>query len=161
MSIQTNQKYIIGEHEYSHEDLALLSVAVACEKKSVRPVILDLRNLSGAFTELFAIVSAANNRQVYAIAESVRMFFKNAFGLNPVAVDGMETCTWVLIDYGFMFVHIFQEPTRDLYQLEQLWSKARDIPAMEENFEALYQSTVEALAIINKTDDIHNSLENS
>ncbi|MES2614040.1 MAG: ribosome silencing factor [Bdellovibrionota bacterium] len=142
MSIQANRKYLIGEREYSHEDLALLSVAVACEKKAVNPVILDLRNLSTAFTELFTIVSAANNRQVYAIAEEIRMFFKNSFGLNPVAVDGMETCTWVLIDYGFMFVHIFQEPTRDLYRLEELWSKARSISAEEEVFMPLYQSVL-------------------
>ncbi len=78
------------------------------------------------------------------------MFFKTAFGLNPVSVDGMETCTWVLIDYGFMFVHIFQEPTRDLYQLEQLWSKARNLPASEEIFEPFYKSTVASLDSIKK-----------
>lgn len=163
MSIQSNQKYILGEHEYSHEDLALLSVAVAIEKKCVRPVILDLRNLSSAFTEIFTIVSASNNRQVYAVAEEIRMFFKTTFGLNPVAVDGMETCTWVLIDYGFMFVHIFQEPTRELYQLEQLWSKARNISATEEIYEPLYKATVDSLAVVKKSDEIHlyNSLENT
>lgn len=142
MSNQETVQYRLGEKEYSHEELALLAVAVACEKKSHRPVILDLRNLSSAFTEIFAIVSAGNNRQVYAVAEEIRMFFKNAFGLNPVATDGLETCTWVLIDYGFMFIHIFQEPTRDLYQLEQLWSKARHIPSSEDIFQPLYQQAL-------------------
>ena len=135
-------KYTLGDHDYTNEELALLSVAVACEKKAVRPLILDLRNVGSAFTELFSIVSASNTRQVYAIAEEIRLYFKRTFGLNPVAVDGMETCTWVLIDYGFMFVHIFQEPTREVYQLEQLWSKARNIDADESVYTALYQETL-------------------
>ncbi len=46
MSIQENQKYFIGDQEYSHEDLALLAVGVAHEKKCLRPTILDLRNLA-------------------------------------------------------------------------------------------------------------------
>jgi ribosome-associated protein len=149
MSSSEIKKYIIGDKEYSHEEIALLSVAIAHEKKCARPMLLDLRNLSGAFTEIFAIVSAANSRQVYATAEAVRLFLKNAFGLNPVAVDGMETCTWVLLDYGFMFVHIFQEPTRDLYQLEQLWSKARHITSGEDDFIPLYKEALTYLAQVN------------
>ncbi len=159
MSIQENTKYKIGDREYSHEELALLSVAIACEKKSVRPVILDLRNIGHAFTEIFTIVSAANNRQVSAIAEEIRMFFKSAFGLIPVGIDGMETCTWVLIDYGFMFIHIFQEPTRDLYQLENLWSKARSISANEEDFIYLYKETLDSLeAVKSSAEEAHSNL---
>lgn len=147
---QENKKYIVDGREYSHEELALLAVALACDKKCVRPIVLDLRNLSTAFTEIFTIVSAANTRQVYAAAEEIRLFFKNTFDLNPVAVDGLEECTWALLDYGFMFIHIFQEPTRELYQLEQLWSKARNISATEENFTPLYKSL---LAALSKTDE--------
>jgi ribosome-associated protein len=152
MKVHTHKEYKIGDREYTHEDLALLAVAVACEKKAVRPVILDLRNLGHAFTEIFSIVSATNHRQVYAIAEEIRLFFKEHFDLNPVAVDGLESCTWVLLDYGFMFVHVFQEPTRELYQLEQLWSKARDIPATEEIFVPLYKSTIESIVAIKESE---------
>ncbi len=150
MSAPAHKTYILGDREYSNEDLALLSLGVACEKKATRPILLDLRHLGTSFTEYFAIVSAANNRQVYAIAEDVRMFFKTAFGLNPVAVDGLESATWVLIDYGFMFVHVFQEPTRALYQLEQLWGKARLIPCDEENYEPLFKQAQQFLSHENK-----------
>ncbi|RDB37201.1 ribosome silencing factor [Spirobacillus cienkowskii] len=126
----------IGDKELSQEELAMLSIAVAMDKKAVRPVMMDLKNL-GAFTELFAIVSASNQRQVYAIAEHIRQTFKQCLGLSPISVDGLESSSWVLIDYGFLFVHIFQEPTRDLYQLEQLWSKARFIDIDEEKCQLL------------------------
>jgi len=132
----------IGDKELSHEEIAMLAIAIATEKKAVRPVMMDLRNV-GAFTELFAIVSASNQRQVYAVAESIRQFFKHNLGISPVSVDGLESCTWVLIDYGFLFVHVFQEPTRELYQLEQLWSKAHIIPVAEDNCKSLYNEVVE------------------
>ncbi|MBX9703797.1 MAG: ribosome silencing factor [Silvanigrellaceae bacterium] len=116
---------------FTHEEIVKVSLAVALEKKATRPTLLDLRS-QGGFTEYFALVSAANPRQVYAIAEEVRTYMKKHLGLSPVSVDGLESNTWVLVDFGFFFLHIFQEPTRELYQLEQLWSKARLLSVTEE-----------------------------
>lgn len=112
------------------EELASLSLAVALEKKAVNPVLLDLR-AQGAFMDFFGIVTAANGRQASAIAESVRVFLKHTFGLMPVSVDGLETQTWILMDYGAFFIHVFIEPTREMYKLEQLWSKGRVVPVDE------------------------------
>lgn len=137
----TNTNYAIGEKVYSHEELAMLALSLAAEKKAVRPLIMDLRS-QGAFTEYFAIASAQNSRQVYAAAEEIRQFFKTHLGLKPVSVDGLENSTWVLLDYGFLFVHIFQEATRDLYQLEQLWSKAHLIDVSEEKLAQSYKEAV-------------------
>jgi ribosome-associated protein len=140
--IEIKTSITVGDKELSHEDVAMLAVAVATEKKAVRPIIIDLRSV-GAFTELFAIVSASNQRQVYAVADSIRQFFKHQLGIMPISVDGLESCTWVLIDYGFLFVHIFQEPTRELYQLEQLWNKAQLIPVSDDKCQALYHDVLE------------------
>lgn len=127
----------LGDRRFSREEMAVLAVAAAMDKKAFRPVLLDLRS-QGAFTEYFAIVSATNARQVTAVAEGVRMFFKQSFGLSPLSVDGLESQTWVLLDYGFLFVHVFQDPTRELYALEQLWSKGRLVAFTEESAGALY-----------------------
>jgi ribosome-associated protein len=127
----------IGDRRFSREEIAVIAVAAAMDKKAVRPVLLDLRS-QGAFTEYFAIVSASNARQVSAVAEGIRLFFKQNFGLQALSVDGMESQTWVLLDYGFLFVHVFQEPTRELYQLEQLWSKGRLVEFTEESANTLY-----------------------
>ncbi len=148
------KKYILEGQEYSHEDLAILSVARACEKKANKPLIMDLRHLNGAFTEYFVIMSVENARQAYAIADDVRLYFKNVFDLRPVAMDGLETCTWILLDFGFMFVHVFQEPTRSLYQLEQLWGKARQVATDDTILDALYKPTKEFLAKINSSLEI-------
>jgi ribosome-associated protein len=137
----TLSTFRISDRIFSREDMAVLSVAAALEKKAVRPVLLDLR-AQGAFTEFFAIVSAGNGRQVNAVAEGVRMFFKQYFGLTPISVDGLESQTWVLLDFGFLFVHVFQEPTRELYALEQLWSKGRMMSFAENDASTLYKEVV-------------------
>lgn len=117
----------------SHEEFAVLSVGVGIDKKAFAPVLLDLRNQE-AFTEYFAILSAKSGRQAAAIADGIKVFFKKNLGLRPISVDGMESLDWVLIDYGFLFIHIFQEPVRERYSLEEMWSKARLIPVDELGF---------------------------
>jgi ribosome-associated protein len=45
----------------------------------------------------------------------------------------MDEGRWVLLDYGDVMVHVFQEPVRDFYDLDGLWSEAPEIrvPAAE------------------------------
>jgi ribosome-associated protein len=125
----------LGDRAFSPEELSALAIAVGLEKKAFRPVLIDLRP-QGAFTEYFAIMSATNPRQASAIAEDIRLFFKNTFGVHPVTADGFEAATWVLLDYGSFFIHVFQESTRDMYRLENLWSKGRFVEIKEQALEA-------------------------
>lgn len=121
---------------FPNEEMALFAVAEALEKKATCPVILDLKE-SVSFTDYFVIVSASNPRQAYAIAESVRMYFKRHFEFFPMSIDGLDSSTWILLDYGFMFVHVFVETSREVYGLERLWSKAPMVPISEEHLEKL------------------------
>lgn len=146
MSKRTMDSQVIraGDRILEREELVQLALAIGLEKKAMRPVALDLRP-QGAFTEYFAILSATNARQVAAVAEEIRLFFRDQLGIQPVSIDGRESCTWILLDYGFLFVHVFQEPTRELYALEQLWSKGRFIPTTEEELGHLLSEVKAAL----------------
>ncbi len=39
----------------------------------------------------------------------------------------MRYAHWVLMDYGDVIVHIFEEETRSFYELEKLWIDAKKI----------------------------------
>ena len=144
MAKQKNEVIKAGERILEREELVKLALAIGLEKKATRPLAIDLRS-QGAFTEYFAILSAANGRQVAAVAEEIRIFFRDQLGLQPVSIDGREARTWILLDYGFLFVHVFQEPTRELYALEQLWSKGRYMTPTEQELSALLSEVKAAL----------------
>jgi ribosome-associated protein len=43
-------------------------------------------------------------------------------------VEGLAGATWVLIDFGDVVVHVFQEDARAVYDIEGLWIDAGRIP---------------------------------
>ena len=62
-------------------------------------------------------------------------------GLKPNHREGSSDGTWILLDYGCMVVHVFQEETRDYYRLEELWNGASVIDlSQEEGFEEMVYS---------------------
>ncbi len=49
--------------------------------------------------------------------------------LKPFSIEGLRYAHWVLMDYGDVIVHIFEEETRAYYELEKLWLDAPRIGA--------------------------------
>ena len=41
--------------------------------------------------------------------------------------EGHRSGTWVLLDFGFLVVHVFTDDTRKFYDLERLWSDADEV----------------------------------
>ncbi len=80
-----------------------------------------------AVTDFFVITHGGVARQVRAIAQGVQERL-GALGIKPIRTEGLDGLQWVLIDYGSFVVHVFDEPRRLLYQLEQLWG---DCPVLD------------------------------
>jgi ribosome-associated protein len=109
------------------KQLADLVLAAALEKKAFEPTMLGVADVVG-YADFFVIVSARNPRQVRAIAESVVSTLKQQHGILPSGKEGMETGRWVLVDYGDVVLHVFQEGTRTFYDLEGLYADAPRMP---------------------------------
>jgi ribosome-associated protein len=113
---------------YSTYTSTLVSAAVtgAEEKLGTDTVVLDLRELVESFDALI-VTSGRNDRQVRAIAEEVERVIDLELHVKPIRVEGLSEAEWVALDYGDVIVHVFDETTREYYDLEHLWSAA---PAM-------------------------------
>ena len=114
-----------------------LYVSAAEKRKSQDIVILDVRELTSV-ADAFIICSGRSNRQVSAIAETIRTELKSQ-GIQPLNVEGIKEGRWVLMDYGHIVIHVFYKPVREFYNLEGLWADAKRItqtpssgPEMEE-----------------------------
>ena len=61
--------------------------------------------------------------RVKALFNELHVRLKAAGEMHAKA-EGTETNWWVLLDYGDVVVHVFDEETRAYYDLERLWADA-------------------------------------
>ena len=104
------------------DERMLAALHAASDKKAHGLLALDLRPVA-SFTDFFLIGSAANPRQVQAIADAVVERLK-AMGTRAARVEGYGSAEWVLLDYGDFVFHVFEEKARRFYDLERLWRDA-------------------------------------
>ncbi|MFL6196385.1 MAG: ribosome silencing factor [Thermoanaerobaculia bacterium] len=103
------------------------AVAAADDRKAVDLKVLHLTKITD-FADYFLICSGTNERQVQAIADAVQEKLR-AGRVRPLHVEGYNRAQWVLLDYGDLVVHVFQEEQRRYYALERLWGDAPDLTA--------------------------------
>jgi len=94
-------------------------------KKGQEIVNLDFADLENRVCSNFIICQGNSNTQVDAITHSVKKLVKEELNEIPLHIEGLENAQWILMDYGDVFVHIFQKEFRDFYKLEELWADTK------------------------------------
>ena len=74
--------------------------------------------------DFFVVTSGRSARQVRTLTEEVERLTKLRCGRGPSRVEGLSDARWVLLDFGDVVVHVFDEETRAYSDLEHLWSAA-------------------------------------
>lgn len=73
--------------------------------------------------DYFIIATAGSTRQVKAIADNVEDELTK-LGIESRGKEGYETQEWILLDFGDIMVHVFNEENRAYYNLEKMWKDA-------------------------------------
>ena len=104
------------------KDLLLKCVEIAKEKKALDILSMELKSLT-IICDYFLLMTAQNSRQTKAIADH---FIEETKKIDypPLRVEGHREGEWILIDFGGLIVHVFQEEQRKYYNLERLWGDA-------------------------------------
>lgn len=111
-------------------EFAQFLVETILDKKGNDIVLLDVKEQC-IFTDYFLFCNADNTRQVNAIASAVREDAKLEAGRMPGGVEGNPDGGWVLLDFGEVMVHVFDEAQRNYYRLEELWNEAYTVLKMQ------------------------------
>ncbi|MCL2897460.1 ribosome silencing factor [Brenneria tiliae] len=82
-------------------------------------VALNVQGKS-SITDYMIICTGTSTRHVASIADHV-VQASRAAGLIPFGVEGENVADWVVVDLGEVMVHVMQEESRQLYELEKLW----------------------------------------
>lgn len=107
-------------------DTARIAAEAADGKKAFDILVLDLRALT-YITDYFVICSGSSTTQVGAITDGVAHALAHT-GRRPSHVEGDDESSWVLMDYGDVVVHVFDEQARLYYNLERMWGDAPRVP---------------------------------
>ena len=96
---------------------------IACkaidDKKGQDIKIIDIHNVS-VIADYFVIASGTNSNQVQVIVDNVEEQLGRA-GFEAKQIEGNRNSSWILMDYGDVIVHVFDEENRLFYDLERIW----------------------------------------
>jgi len=101
------------------ERLKDLIIKLLEDKKGEEILPIDLRKKVD-FADYFLLCSAHSTKHAQGLADYLTLELEK-IGIMPLSVEGMEQGNWIVLDYGSIVVHIFYEPIRRLYNLEELW----------------------------------------
>ncbi len=124
-------QHSLEDHAITAAELTTRAALSALSRKAEQLVILDVRELV-SYAQYFIICHGRSSRQVAAIADAVRSDIKTEYGELPLGLEGLQAGRWVLVDYGDVVVHVFDEHQRIFYDLEALWVDAPRLPLPEE-----------------------------
>ena len=100
------------------------------EKKGRDIVIIDISEIT-PIADYFVICDGSNPNQVAALTDSVEEEMHKA-GYEQKQREGQKTSAWILLDYGDVIVHIFDQENRGFYNLERIWTDGKRIASLEE-----------------------------
>ncbi len=106
------------------ENLLNIIIKSIHEKKGENPVSLNIDKLDSSICDYFVICNAQTGIQVNSIADNIEFNVKKEFNIFPKHKEGQENAQWVLIDFGDIVVHVFENQYREFYKLEELWADA-------------------------------------
>ena len=119
---------------FSAQDKVREGLTAALDRKASAVLVFNLVDLT-TMADYFVLSTASSDRQARAIADAITE------KLGPAqSIEGMQRANWILMDYGDVVFHVFQEEARKFYALERLWGDAanetgvfaRELPSREQ-----------------------------
>lgn len=86
---------------------------------------IDVREKTDV-ADFFVVASGRSMTHTRSLIENVETEMDKA-GFAPVRSEGVREGRWAVLDYGDVLVHIFNDETRLIYHLENLWDKGDNI----------------------------------
>ena len=97
------------------KELTKLAVAALEDRKAEDVTVIDISEIS-PIADYFIIANGTNQNQRDAADEAL---YKA--GVKVQQIEGNQSSTWILMDYGDIIIHIFSKEDRLFYDLERTW----------------------------------------
>ncbi|REJ70588.1 MAG: ribosome silencing factor [Planctomycetota bacterium] len=115
-----------SSHNSRSWQLALAAARTAADNRGRDIVILDMREITPLF-DYFVVATGTSRRQLHAMSEEIDHTLEDDLNDRRDGIEGYQESRWILLDYGNVVIHLFDEETRSYYDLEQLWCDAQPV----------------------------------
>jgi ribosome-associated protein len=105
----------------------LAAARTAADNRGRDIVILDLRELTTEF-DFFVLATGTSVRQLHAVSEEIDHTLEDQMHDRRLGIEGYQQSRWILLDYGDVVVHLFDDEARRYYALDELWCGAKRVP---------------------------------
>lgn len=111
--------------EYNVEEIKSVIIK-ACQDKKARDIVaINVSELT-VIADYLVICTGKSTPQVKGIANNVDDELAK-LGIEPLRREGIAEGRWAVLDYGSVIVHVFNDESRLLYCLDQLWSNGNNV----------------------------------
>jgi ribosome-associated protein len=110
---------------------AMASACILANLKGLNLKMLDMGKATSALCDYSLIVSASNPTQARAMVDEVAYQLKQ-HGAQMHSLEGYDSADWILLDTGDIIVHVFLETTRDVFDLDRLFTSYPQIKIPDE-----------------------------
>ena len=101
------------------KELTKLAVAALEDRKAEDVTVIDISEIS-PIADYFIIANGTNQNQFQAMRDAADEALYKA-GVKVQQIEGNQSSTWILMDYGDIIIHIFSKEDRLFYDLERTW----------------------------------------
>ena len=106
-------------------EMAEIAVKALDSKKGKEIRLIRIDKIT-TLAEYFVICTGSSNTQINALCDAVEKELTEK-GEEPLHREGYRGGTWVLLDYGCVVVHVFNDEARKFYSLEHLWADGEEV----------------------------------
>lgn len=112
------------------KELALLAAKALDSKKGADIKVMEVTDLT-SLADYFVICTGSSTTQINALCDCVEEKLEVEGGEKALRREGHRGGIWVLIDYGCVVVHVFNDEAREFYALERLWNDGKNVDLSE------------------------------
>lgn len=107
------------------KEMARLAIDALEDKKAEDIRVIDISKVS-VVADYFIIAGGTNRSQIQTLSSHVEEILGRA-GYPVRQVEGYDTANWILLDFGDIIVHVFDQENRLFYNLERIWRDGKTV----------------------------------
>lgn len=95
------------------------------DHKAEDVLLIDVKEKSSV-CDYYIVASGRSMTHTRSLSEDVESDMDKE-GVAPIRTEGQREGRWIVIDYGDVLVHLFNDETRLFYHLENVWDTGKNV----------------------------------